>query len=122
MGREGLVLFNNESAHLRSPACRLRGRPDPRGLRRLWSSRPSQLSVWRLHKNLRLVSRCSPETSSWTGRPGKKELPKHVQEATTVLLMPLFVLMENMRKMNISESCTSIHIGHLKKKKEKKKK
>ena len=44
---------------------------------------------------------------------GKKELPQHVQEATTVLLRPLFVLIENMRKMNISESCTSIHIGHL---------
>merc|ERR1711953_1336610 len=86
MGRVGLVLLNNESAHLRPPACCLRGRPDPRGLRRLWSSRPSQLSVWRLYKNLRLVSRCSPTTSSWSGRPGKKELPLQVQEATTVLL------------------------------------
>merc|ERR1711923_280221 len=108
MGRVGLVLLKNESAHLRPPACRLRGRPDPRGLRRLWSSRPSQLTVRRLYKNLRLVSRCSPKTSSWTGRPvddgvqqGKKELPQHVQEATTVLLRPLFVLIENMRKMNI---------------------
>merc|ERR1711953_936689 len=86
MGREGLLFLNNESAHLRPPARRLGGRPDPRGLRQLWSSRPSQLSVWRLYKNLRLVSRCSPTTSSWSGRPGKKELPLQVQEATTVLL------------------------------------
>merc|ERR1711899_570586 len=98
MGRVGLVLLKNESAHLRPPACRLRGRPDPRGLRRLWSSRPSQLSVWRLHKNLRLVSRNSPETSSWTGRPGKKELPHPVQEATTILLRTSSILNENMRQ------------------------
>merc|ERR1712004_861483 len=101
MGRAGFVLLNDESAHLRPPARRLRGRPDPRGLRRLWSSRPSQLSVWRLYKNLWLVSRCSPETSSWTGRPGKKELPHPVQEATTVLLRTSSVLIENMRKKHL---------------------